>query len=160
VAGFSPQVLPIVALTATTYPEDIRAALDAGMQDHVAKPIAFERLRQVASRWALHEVPPETPQSRPSGMAITADERLVTMWMQTRARALSQVETFLAGDGGEIARDELARQMHLFTGTAAQFGEGELGHRAAELEAALRHEAPQRQVRQLALVMLERAAPC
>ncbi len=42
--------IPIVAMTANAFEEDRRAALDSGMNDHVAKPIDFERLARVLNR--------------------------------------------------------------------------------------------------------------
>jgi signal transduction histidine kinase/DNA-binding response OmpR family regulator len=42
--------VPIIALTANAFEEDIREALDAGMNAHVAKPINFETLKAVISK--------------------------------------------------------------------------------------------------------------
>ena len=39
--GIGPEVMPIVALTANAFPEDIAAARDAGMQAHLSKPLVF-----------------------------------------------------------------------------------------------------------------------
>jgi CheY-like chemotaxis protein len=41
------ETIPIVAMTANAYNEDIQAALEAGMNAHVAKPIDMDRLIQV-----------------------------------------------------------------------------------------------------------------
>ena len=43
--------IPIVALTASTLPEDRRMCLDAGMDDYVSKPISRNLLRQTIQRW-------------------------------------------------------------------------------------------------------------
>ena len=43
--------LPIVAMTANAFPEDIRHAQDAGMDAHLAKPIGPDSLYAVMSRW-------------------------------------------------------------------------------------------------------------
>jgi CheY-like chemotaxis protein len=39
--------VPIIAMTANAYVEDVQAALESGMNDHVAKPIDLERLFSV-----------------------------------------------------------------------------------------------------------------
>ena len=42
--------VPIVAMTANAFEEDRKAAMDAGMNDHVAKPINVERLMSVIQK--------------------------------------------------------------------------------------------------------------
>ncbi|WP_435417617.1 ATP-binding protein [Parerythrobacter aurantius] len=158
-AGVGAAQVPIVALSATTFPEDIRAAVDAGMQDHLGKPVSFEDLRQVASRWALR-APPGGATRPPTRLTVQNDDRLMAMWLDNRAQAIARVERYLAGDCSLAARRELERVMHSITGTAAQFGEAEFGTRAAALEAALRHEAPPVQMKALARDLLVLANPC
>jgi signal transduction histidine kinase/CheY-like chemotaxis protein len=41
------KTIPIIAMTANAYDEDVKAALDAGMNAHVAKPIDLDRLYSV-----------------------------------------------------------------------------------------------------------------
>jgi signal transduction histidine kinase/ActR/RegA family two-component response regulator len=41
------RTVPIIAMTANAYVEDVQAALESGMNDHVAKPIDVERLFSV-----------------------------------------------------------------------------------------------------------------
>ena len=36
--------IPIIAMTANAFAEDVQAALNAGMDDHVAKPVDMEKL--------------------------------------------------------------------------------------------------------------------
>jgi CheY-like chemotaxis protein/HPt (histidine-containing phosphotransfer) domain-containing protein len=49
--GIRASQLPIIALTANAYPEDIAAAREAGMQGHLAKPLAFADLVKALERW-------------------------------------------------------------------------------------------------------------
>ncbi len=42
--------IPIIAMTANAFSEDVTAALAAGMNDHVAKPISYDRLFNVLNR--------------------------------------------------------------------------------------------------------------
>ncbi len=39
--------IPVVAMTANAFEEDKKAALDSGMNNHIAKPIEFEKLNEV-----------------------------------------------------------------------------------------------------------------
>lgn len=43
--GHDAASLPIVAISANAFPDDIKACEDAGMQGHLAKPVTLERLR-------------------------------------------------------------------------------------------------------------------
>ncbi len=43
--------IPIVAMTANAFAEDIQAAKSAGMNEHMAKPIDINRLMEVLNRW-------------------------------------------------------------------------------------------------------------
>lgn len=80
------QTSPIIAMTANAMPEDISAATLAGMNDVVTKPIQFEQLFNVLSRYTQSEVPIkeeealETPDEHslidvPSALKIWQDEQ-------------------------------------------------------------------------------------
>lgn len=43
--------IPVIAMTANAFAEDVQAALDAGMDDHVAKPVDMEILTSVITKY-------------------------------------------------------------------------------------------------------------
>lgn len=43
--------LPIVAMSANAFAEDVRLSLEAGMNEHIAKPIKIDRLYSVMGKW-------------------------------------------------------------------------------------------------------------
>ena len=47
------QDIPIVAMTANAFAEDVQEALRAGMNDHIAKPIDIEVLNRTLQKWLL-----------------------------------------------------------------------------------------------------------
>jgi CheY-like chemotaxis protein len=47
--------VPIIAMTANAYREDVDLALAAGMNAHVAKPVRIRDLRKVIIHWLDHE---------------------------------------------------------------------------------------------------------
>ncbi|WP_217272187.1 response regulator [Sphingopyxis sp. BSNA05] len=50
-SGFSSSSLPIIALTANAFAEDIDEALSAGMQAHLAKPIDVAQFLATIGNW-------------------------------------------------------------------------------------------------------------
>jgi CheY-like chemotaxis protein len=42
---------PILAMTANAFDEDRQVCLDAGMNDHIGKPVDPERLFETLARW-------------------------------------------------------------------------------------------------------------
>ena len=47
---------PVIALTANAFSEDRQAALAAGMNDFLAKPLTRDALREVLTRWVTDPV--------------------------------------------------------------------------------------------------------
>jgi PAS domain S-box-containing protein len=62
--------LPILAMTANAMQGDKELCLQAGMNDHISKPIDVNQLFATLARW----ITPKAPLSAPSGMALPATE--------------------------------------------------------------------------------------
>jgi len=141
--GIGPGLLPIIALTANAYPEDVAAAREAGMQAHLAKPVVFARLARALQRWLpTRIVEDETPAARAA--EITRSPQLVARWESRRLETIAAVGQALAEGWLEDAepadaerRTVLAQLLHKLAGTAAMFDEPELGEAASALERAL-----------------------
>ena len=139
--GVSKVRLPIVALTANAFPEDVAAARDAGMQAHLAKPLVFEELAAALARWLPVRIVDETPQAAADtpSPGPTHSKEILARWNDRRSEALDAVNAALLDDTLEGVRvEDLARTVHKLAGTAGMFGEEELGEKAAALERALR----------------------
>ncbi|HEX7758982.1 MAG TPA: ATP-binding protein [Caulobacteraceae bacterium] len=55
---------PIIAMTANVLPEQVRKCREAGMNDHIGKPISPGRLLEVISQWTAPEVEAEAEAER------------------------------------------------------------------------------------------------
>jgi len=89
---------PIVALTASVAPEDIRHYLDSGMDAVVAKPIRLDKLRETLHA-VLHSRPDAAPAPSPTqGRGL--DPRLLS----THAAVSRSAPAGLAGAAGGAGR--------------------------------------------------------
>ena len=152
-AGISANRLPIIALTANAFAEDVAAAREAGMQAHLAKPLVFEELGTALARWLPVQIVEAqdamTPPSMPTQPNHSQD--VLERWNERRSEALLAVTQALETDVLEgVHIEELARTVHKLAGTAGMFGEKELGDKAAALERALRSGVEREVRRQLA----------
>ena len=144
--GINPDDLPIVALTANAFPEDLVAVREAGMQALLTKPLAFAQLARALQRWLPTRIVDHTAADldnagldrRPAHSAQVIDR-----WTTRRREAIAMVQDAL--NQGRIAsgvlsaeeRDRLALTLHKLAGTAGMFGEAQLGEQAATLERAI-----------------------
>ena len=164
--GIGPGELPVIALTANAFPEDVAAAREAGMQGHLAKPVDFAKLARTLQRWLPTRIVEDAEQ--PSGAALPARSRsphLVARWRKRRTETLAAVREALAeGWLAEAAtppdarRAELARLLHRLAGSAALFDETALGEAASVLERALTAIPAPRDLTPLAEALLAAAA--
>ncbi|MEM7666063.1 MAG: ATP-binding protein [Pseudomonadota bacterium] len=164
--GITAKTLPIIALTANAFPEDIAEARDAGMQAHLAKPLDFKKLAHVLQRWLPTKIVDDDGETStikepvPSPVGARDDRvgnllpglkagqvhspTLISRWNERRREAIEAVREALEhgklGDGAlrDEEADALVRMVHKVAGTAAMFGEPELGDQAAAFERALR----------------------
>jgi len=59
------KTLPILAMSANAFTEDVRASLAAGMNEHLAKPLDLEQLGRALKKW----LSPASPEGNPAGAA-------------------------------------------------------------------------------------------
>lgn len=70
--------LPIIAMSANTFPEDQRRCLEAGMNAHIPKPVDFGRMCTELARWLPADVLPAMAAALPS--ASTPPQASGTEW--------------------------------------------------------------------------------
>ncbi|MCV0382652.1 MAG: response regulator [Erythrobacter sp.] len=147
-AGVSAQHLPIIAVTANMHADGMSAARKAGMQGYLAKPVVFDDLRRILNRWLPHRIVGDDQHVRRLDPDMA---RVEARWRTRREHALEAARETLREE--ELAAErvqDIAAIMQKLAGSAAMFGERELGQRAASLERALRSGAGRSLRRRLA----------
>ena len=141
-AGLGPDTLPIVALTANAYQEDVEACLAAGMQAHLTKPL---RLRELENALLTYGRAAGTDAQHHAGndseVMDEVDPHLQKLFMERKEKALSLISRSLAqGDLQGSTLEELASELHQIAGVAAFFGEEQLGEETRQLERDIRSD--------------------
>ena len=157
----SAERLPIIAMTANVLRDDIQRCLDAGMQDHVAKPIEVSQFFQTLARWAptvdrtalpAKAAHPDQPEPSAAdalpelagidtraglarvGGSLPLYRKLLLKFADNQGGALHAVREALAQ--GEP--DSAVRHAHTLRGVAASIGADRLARAAEALEQTLK----------------------
>ena len=142
------------------------------MQSHLAKPIVFADLAQALQRWLptrIVEAPMDRDVFSEEGSAdaprsLDHGDDLNAGWLMRREKTVEAVREGLA-DGlvgntnkrrarDRSDREDLIRSLHKLAGTAATFGEPELGEQASALEQAMASAEPCEECEALAFALL------
>lgn len=163
---------PIVAMTANSLSSDREACWQAGMNDHIGKPVYSERLREVLERWLPRwtkgvQHPPSVQTLEPAVVtepaAVESDLRrrlaavnginLELGLRATRGRVMNYArllrgfiqDTDLGRLKGRLLDRDLEharREAHSLKGLSGTLGLIEVKNAAAELETQVRESAP------------------
>ncbi|MGQ9365671.1 response regulator [Azospirillum sp. ST 5-10] len=128
---------PVIAMTAHAQPEDERTSLDAGMDDHLTKPVTLDRLAAALARW----LDPEAPAAAPVDLARLAATlggadpaelgEVLDCFVRSIAPLLERLrQAAAAGD-----RTALRDAAHAAKGAARNAAAGPLGDLLAAVEA-------------------------
>ncbi|UXY55157.1 PAS domain S-box protein [Pseudomonas tohonis] len=147
--------LPIIAMTANAAAQDRQSCLDAGMDDHVGKPIDIHQLVATLLRWtqpgaAIHEAPPRAE----AGQASVVESRAAILarfgghlglLMTVLASFDSEMQKQMQRLRESVASGDLSAVvgvLHGLKGSSGTMGASALCLRSGELEQQGLHLAP------------------
>lgn len=147
--GFDAETLPIVALSANVYQNDIDACFAAGMQAHLAKPVRREALQGAIATWARRQ--PGMMQAAPASSMAPVAESIPPALMARYAERLGALADALRAFHRAVADDAqtvaaLLSDIHKLAGTAGHFGDEQLGNKARETERAMIDATPDERI--------------
>ncbi|MBB5770040.1 PAS domain S-box-containing protein [Brevundimonas vesicularis] len=122
--------VPVVALTANVLPEQIAACREAGMDDHIGKPVNIDAL--VALLAKLSPAKTTAADDADSDNAMTALKR---RYVDHLASVPDQLRALLDRSPAMDAYAGLAAQAHSIAGTSGSFGLDDVSTAAFDLEA-------------------------
>ncbi len=138
--------IPIIALTANAFAEDVQACMDAGMDQFIAKPISRNLLLA-----ALMQALPDHAEAKPAalaagGAAMEAVDSTALAYLQEAIGAdglaelleiFTQETQARLSDLGSRSGKTLLRELHSLNGAAMTAGAPALAAAAAEMEVRL-----------------------
>ncbi|HEX2824949.1 MAG TPA: response regulator [Burkholderiales bacterium] len=154
--------LPIVAMTANVMADDLQQCRDAGMNDHVGKPIDPQQLFDALLKWIPARARGAEPAVGPPAAPAVAEFEISIVGLDARAglrRTLNKhsayerlLRGFVANHAATVAairaalergeREVAQRAAHTLKGIAGTIGAGPLQAHAGAVEDALRAGAP------------------
>jgi CheY-like chemotaxis protein len=159
------QRLPIIAMTANVLPEDIASAHEAGMDDHIAKPLNVDDMFTTIARWVSPAVgatpgrPAEAPRAGPEASGPELPEfahldiasslarlngdrgllaRLLRKFTENQGDVAERIRR--AMENGDYGLAE--REAHTLKSVSGSIGAMSINALAAELEHTFRNRAP------------------
>ncbi len=164
--------VPILAMTANAFDEDRQRCLEAGMNDHVGKPVDPDTLFATLLKWFPDRAAPSPAATLESaepaadlldrlaaipgfnprlGLKLVHNQsdtykRLLRQFAETHASDGAELQGYLADGDGAAAQ----RWAHSLRGAAGVLGAVRVQELAAELEAAIRNEWSTAEIKRLA----------
>jgi CheY-like chemotaxis protein len=138
-AGFTADVLPIIAVTAAATSAETKTYLAAGMQACLSKPVRRDALSAAFDTWLV----------TPASAAGRGGDRLVSsLWLRYEHRKAETIKRIKIANETQDYRPETVNEirnlLHKLAGTAGSFGEAALSEAATQCENALISASPQR----------------
>jgi len=153
--------LPVLAMTANAMAGDREKSLEAGMNDHIAKPLDIEKAVATMSKWFR---PAETEHELPDLPGIDSASGLKNangnpdLYRRLLKRFVDNEADFAARFGDAVAggdADTAIRHVHTLKGVAGTIGAADLQSVAASLEQATKSGGTHEQVLETVLTHLK-----
>jgi PAS domain S-box-containing protein len=137
--------VPIVALTASAQPVHLQRCKEAGMDDHLSKPLDEVQLERALRKLLLPRPTASEPDRSNAALlpAPAAKPSVAERYLQRKESTLLQIREAVESGVIDSQRTSHLRVLaHQLAGTAGMFGEQALGELALELEIGLEEWPP------------------